>query len=181
MKSLFKTIIKPYGERYNNTEGDLIVNASIDIKDYQYTNRIGVVVTPSHHAPIVDAGDLVIVHHNVFRQYWGFSTHLRTSSSDLDDGTFAVNNESIYAYNKGDGWVCLNDTCFITPVEAPDTDLLLTLDKYLPNIGKVAYGAPMGLQEGDTVIFKPYSEHKYTIDDTLMYRMKHSDIIGEIL
>ena len=181
MKSLFKTIIEPYGDRYNNTKDNLIVNTNIDIKDYQYVNRIGRVIEPSHYNPVVDKGDLVIVHHNVFRQYWGFSTHLRTSSSDLDDGTFACNNDSIYAYNKGDGWVCLQDYCFVEPIIPETDDLMLSLEVYTKNTGKLLYGAPDGLKQGDTVSFTPFSEHEYEIDGKKVYRMKHKDLTSHIV
>ena len=185
MKSLFKTIIAPYGERYNNSKkvGDetLELNASITMKDYHHVNRIGVVIEPSYHEPVVQKGDLVIVHHNVFRQYWGFSTHLRTSSSDLDDGTFAVNNDSIYAYKGKNGWVTLKDYCFVEPIQDDTKDLTLDLDPYKKHYGKIALGAPEGLTEGDTISFLPFSEHEYEIDGKKLYRMRHRDLTGHIL
>ena len=185
MKSLYKTIIKPYGSRYSNSidvDGkDLILNNSIDIKDYQYVNRIGVVIEPPHHNPMVEKEDLVIVHHNVFRQYWGFSTHLRTSSSDLNDGTFGVDPDSIYAYNRGDGWVMLHDYCFVKPEKADREGLILSLDMEQKRIGKLFRGAPRHLREGDTVSFRPYSEHEYNIDGEKVYKMRHRDLTAHIL
>lgn len=185
MKSLFKTIVSPVGERYNNSKDidgkNLILNASIDIKDYQYVNRVGVVVEPSHHEPIAKKGDLVLVHHNVFRQYWGFSTHLRTSSSDLDDGTFAVTNTSIYAVNDGSGWKAVGDYCFVEPIEVDKSDLILSLDLHKERIGKLVIGAPDGSREGDTVAFTPFSEYEFEVDGKKVYRMRHKDLTGIIV
>ena len=185
MKSLFKTIIEPEGDRYNNSvtiDGhDLIVNASINQADFKYVNRVGVVVEPPLHNPLVEVGDRVLVHHNVFRRYWGFSTHLRTSSSDLDNGTFSVDPDSLYAYNRGDGWKTVDNNIFIEPIEVPQTDLILDFDVYQERIGKLVYGAPKHLKQGDTVVFTPFSEHVFEFDGMKLYRMKEKDITAHIL
>ena len=181
MKSLFKTIVVPEGTRYNNEKDNLIVNTKIDIKDYKYTNRVGIVVEPPHYNSQVKKGDRVLVHHNVFRQYWGFSTHLRTSSSDLDDGTFSVDPDSIYAYDRGDGWIPLNDWLFIEPINNKQEGLILDLDEYKQRLGKVALTSSNELTEGDTVSFSPLSEYEFRFDDYKVYRMRMKDITAKIL
>ena len=185
MKSLFKTIIVPEGDRYNNSKTvdgqDLIVNAHINQADFKYVNRVGVVVEPPLHNPLVEVGDRVLVHQNVFRRYWGFSTHLRTSSSDLDDGTFAVSQDSLYAYNRGDGWIMVDDNIFVEPIRTPETDLILSLDVYEERVGKLIYGSLNGLKRGDKVAFTPYSEHLFEFDGMSLYRMKEKDLTAHIL
>ena len=185
MKSLFKTIIRPEGDRYNNSKTvdgkDLIVNAHINQSDFKYVNRVGVVVEPPLHNPLVEVGDRVLVHHNVFRRYWGFSTHLRTSSSDLDDGTFSVDPDSLYAYDRGDGWITVNDTIFVEPIEAPQTDLILEIEVHKERVGKLIYGSLNDLKRGDRVAFTPYSEHIFEFDGMKLYRMKKNDLTAHIL
>ena len=181
MKSLFKTVIRPEGERYNNSVDGLILNASINQSDYRFVNRVGIVLETPVYNPKVKIGDRVLVHQNVFRQYWGFSTHLRTSSSDLDDGTFVVDPDSLYAYNRGDGWKTIDDYIFIEPILAPESDLQLDLEVYTKRIGKVVYGSPRGLKRGDTVSFTPSSEHIFEFDGMKLYKMKHNDITSKIL
>ena len=180
MKSLFKTIVVPEGTRYHNEKDNLIVNTKIDIKDYKYTNRVGIVVEPPHYNPLVKKGDRVLVHHNVFRQYWGFSTHLRTSSNDLDDGTFTVDPDSIFAKNSGDGWVPLNDWLFVEPIYNKQDGLILDLDEYKQRIGKVALSGCNELTEGDRVSFTPNSEYEFRFDDYKVYKMKIDDITAKI-
>ena len=182
MKSLFKTIIVPYGERYNNEEDNLILNTSINIKDFTYVNRIGKVITPSHFNPIVEKDDLVIVHHNVFRQFWNFGGRLKTSTSDLDNGTFGCNNDSIYAYKRGDSdWITLGDSCFVEPQVANREDFVWDMDFHTPGVGKLVYGAPDGFKQGDTVTYTPYSKYEFNIEGKKLYKMKHMNITGKIL
>lgn len=156
------------------------MNANISIKDYQYTNRDGIVVeTPLGDSPI-QKGDRVLVHHNVFRKYWGFSTHLRTSSSDLNNGLFGVNPESIYAYDRGDGWVALDDWLFVEPIEDDKEDLVLDLNHFATRVGKLVIGAQNGLKLGDTVAFTPLSEYEFKFDGNRVYRMRLRDITARI-
>ena len=185
MKSLYKTIIRPEGERYNNSidvDGkDLIMNANISQQDYKYVNRVGIVVETPVYNPKVKIGDRVLVHQNVFRQYWGFSTHLRTSSSDLDDGTFVVDPDSLYAYNRGNGWKMIDDFIFVEPILKPQEDLIMDMDVYSQRLGKLIYGSPNGLKRGDTVSFTPSSEHVFEFDGMKLYKMKTNDITSKIL
>ena len=181
MKSIYRTIIRPEGERYNNDVDDLIVNASINQADFKYVNRVGIVVEAPRFDPKVKVGDRVLVHHNVFRQYWGFSTHLRTSSSDLDDGTFMVDPDSLYAYDRGDGWIPLDDYIFVEPIQAPESDLILSLESDTKRIGKFIYGSLNGLKRGDTVSYTPWSEHLFEFDGMKLYKMRKQDITSKII
>ena len=72
MKSLYNFIIKPHGERYNNKKkiGDkeLILNA--EISHHEYVNREAVVIeTPIVNKTNIKKGDIIIVHHNIFRRW----------------------------------------------------------------------------------------------------------------
>ena len=72
MKSVYNFVVKPKGERYNNTkkldDGELILNT--EIFNHQYTNREAIVIsTPIIGDTDIKAGDIVIVHHNVFRRW----------------------------------------------------------------------------------------------------------------
>ena len=70
MKAPFDFIIKPKGNRYNNTtkvgEKDLILNT--EIFNHQFVNREAIVKSvPTALETEIQPGDIVIVHHNVFR------------------------------------------------------------------------------------------------------------------
>ena len=72
MKSIYNFVVKPKGERYNNTKkldgGELILNT--EIYNHQYVNRIGKIIsTPKMLETDLQPGDEIILHHNVFRRW----------------------------------------------------------------------------------------------------------------
>ena len=73
MKSVYDFIIKPVGERYSNElkVGDkkLILNSKIE--SHKFVNNIAEVVsTPLAVKTLIQPGDEVVVHHNIFRRYY---------------------------------------------------------------------------------------------------------------
>lgn len=182
MKSLYQLIVTPSGERYNNkTHSGLILNANIDEKDFRYTNRIGLVKeTPMIPTPF-KVDDQVLVHHNVFRQYWGFNTHLRTSSNDLTNGTFVVPLDSVFAYRRGDSdWIMFEHWILVEPIEAPRGAITYELKVEATRRGKLAYGDVDGAHIGDTVAYRPGGEYEFNIDGKKYYKMKRKDITCKI-
>ena len=72
MKSVYNFVVKPKGERYNNKKkvgnSELILNT--EMFNHQYVNREAIVIsTPIAGYTEIQAGDTVIVHHNVFRRW----------------------------------------------------------------------------------------------------------------
>ena len=73
MRTLYNFLIRPYNDRYNNTrkigDNDLIVNSNIE--DHKFVSKKAVVVsTPAAFNTDIRTGDIVYVHHNIFRRYW---------------------------------------------------------------------------------------------------------------
>ncbi len=73
MKSIDCFIVKPFKERYDNKvtiDGkELITNASIE--DYKSISKKAVVVsTPLSFKSDIKKGDVVIIHHNIFRRFY---------------------------------------------------------------------------------------------------------------
>ncbi len=182
MKPIYKLMIEPRGSRYNNeidvNGKSLIMNANIDEKDFSFTNRIGIVLgTPVIDTPF-NIGDEVIVHHNVFRKYWGFNNKLKTSSSDIQDNKFMVPLDQVFAYrsNVEDEWVCVNDSIFVQPIESVTEGIIYEMDKTINRIGKYLYGNINGLKYGDTVTFEPNCNYEFNIDGVRMYKMRNRNI-----
>ena len=72
MKSLHNFIIKPNGERYNNIKkiGDKELILNTEIFHHQYVNREAIVLeVPVVNNTPIKKGDIIIVHHNVFRRW----------------------------------------------------------------------------------------------------------------
>ena len=73
MKPVYDYVVKPLGERYNNSievaDGkSLIVNT--EIFNHGYINRKAVVIsTPIDNVHKLQKGQEIIVHHNIFRRW----------------------------------------------------------------------------------------------------------------
>lgn len=182
MKPLYQLLVKPSGERYNNKKkSGLIMNATIDEQDFHYTNRIArVIETPMIDTPFI-IGDEILVHHNVFRQYWGFATKLRTSSNDLNNGTFSVPLDSVYAYKRDGDWVMIDDWILVEPQEALQGSIIYSLAQNTLRKGKLSYGALNGVEVGDSVAYTPNSEYVFDIDGIKYYKMRTRDVTCKII
>ena len=72
MKSVYNFVVTPHGERYNNTKdvdgSELILNT--EIYSHQFVNRLAKVISvPIIGQTDIKPGDIVVVHHNVFRRW----------------------------------------------------------------------------------------------------------------
>ena len=90
MKSVYNFVVKPKGERYNNTKkldnGELILNT--EIYNHQYVNREAIVIsTPIIGDTDIKPGDTVILHHK-YRIL--FETHLEEVLAHLLNQLFYV-------------------------------------------------------------------------------------------
>jgi len=73
MKSLFDFIVRPTNKRYDNEIkiGDKSLITNSNTEDFKaVSNRAVVVSTPSAYSTLIKEGDIVIIHHNVFRSFF---------------------------------------------------------------------------------------------------------------
>ena len=118
MNTIYNLIISTE-DRYNNSvdvDGkELIVNTEVTERDAYYVNRIGTVVgTPlAIHTPL-EKGDEVIVHHNVFRRWYGMRGEERNSGSYIDENLYYIAIDQVFAYRKPGGkWIALPATALL--------------------------------------------------------------------
>lgn len=182
MRSPYCFIIEPIGnKRYSNTrefEGhELILSASKE--DHTTTNRQAVVLAvPLYYNGPIEPGDVVIVHHNVFRIYYDMKGREKSSWSFLRDNTFMITSEELFLYRKPSGeWKAPVPYCFVEPVKAKEKELLTG------EINEALFGTMIyknsdqeNVQEGDQVIFSPDTEYEFRIDDRILYRMRTQNI-----
>ena len=182
MKSLFDFIVEPIGNRYDNEVkvGDnksLITNTTIE-SFKSVSNRAVVLETPMALETDIKVGDIVVIHHNVFRRFYDMRGNQKDSRSKFIDNKFFCAPDQIYLYGKEGCWKSFGDRCFISPIV--DTDSFTT-DKERKLIGILKYGNSslnaIEINPGDLVGYKPDGEFEFVIDDERLYCMKSNDIV----
>jgi len=181
MKSLFDFIVKPYGERYNNKvkvgDKSLIINTQIET--FKSVNNIAKVIqVPLAYKTTIKKGDLIMIHHNVFRRWYNIRGDEKNSKSYFKDGLYFVNKDQIYLYKRNNKWMSFNDRCFVAPLR-DNVEIHNWLEQGL--IGVLKYGnsalEALEITEGDVIGYKPFGEFEFIVDGKRLYCMKSNDIV----
>ena len=170
MKSVYNFVVKPKGERYNNTKkiGDKELILNTEVYNHQYINREAIVVSvPIIGDTDVKPGDTVITHFNVFRRWHDVRGKERNSRSYFDENTYIINFDQIFLYKRTEDWVAPKGYCFIQPIK--DIDKFNTeIEKPIVGIVKYSDGT---VDIGDLVGYKPRTECEFIIDGVKLYRV----------
>jgi hypothetical protein len=180
MKSIYRFLIKPKKERYNNTielnGQELIINTKIETFESVSKNAI-VEIVPEAFKTKIKPGDEVIVHHNVFRRFYDMKGKEKNSASFFKDDLFFCDIEQIYLYKSNDSWKTNLNYCFVKPLK---NDNKMTLEKEKPLKGIIKYSndklSSNGVKSGDLITFTPNSEFEFIIEGERLYCMKSNDI-----
>ena len=175
MQALQDYIIKPIGNRYNNSvdvEGkDLIINT--EVFNHQYINREAeIIAVPAYGDPKLNVGDVVIVHHNVFRRWHNIRGEEKNSRSYFEEDKYFVKEDQIFAFKKNSKWKPLDGYCFVKPIKSND---MFSEAKERPLIGIVKY-TDGSVDNGELVGYEPYNEFEFIIDGERLYRILSKDI-----
>jgi len=170
MKSVYNFVVKPKGERYNNTKkldgGELILNT--EIFNHQYVNREAVVIsTPIIGNTNIKPGDTVIIHHNVFRRWHNVKGIEKNSRSYFNESTYFINHDQIFLYKRDDEWKAPKGYCFIKPLKAID-QFNTECEKPLQGIVKYSDGT---VKVKDLIGYKPKTESEFIVDGERLYRV----------
>jgi len=184
MKSLFDFIVKPLKGRYDNEvqiseDKSLITNTKIE--DFKsVSNKAIVIETPIAFKTDIKVGDIVIIHHNVFRTFYDMRGKKKDSRSKFIDDMYFVAPDQIYLYQHANKWRAFGDRCFVNPIVDNNS---LTLDKERKLIGILKYGnsslKAININPGALVGYTPYGEFEFIIDNERLYCMKSNDIVIE--
>tara|TARA_B110000858_G_C17541090_1_gene353578 strand:+ start:54 stop:659 length:606 start_codon:yes stop_codon:yes gene_type:complete len=181
MKSLFDFIVEPYGQRYNNKvkvgDKSLIINTQLET--FKAVNNIAKVIeVPASYKTSVKKGDLIMIHHNVFRRWFNIKGEEKNSKSYFKDNLYFVQRDQVYLYKTKDKWKAFDDRCFINPLKN-ENDIDANLEQHL--IGILKYGnsslEALGINEGDLVGYKPFGEYDFIVNSKRLYCMKSNDIV----
>ena len=170
MKSVYNFVVKPKGERYNNTKkfdgGELILNT--DIFQHQYVNREAIVIsTPIIGDTDIKPGDTVIVHHNVFRRWNDVKGVEKNSKAYFNEDAYFINHDQIFLYKQENKWIAPKGYCFVIPLKATD-QFNTESEKPLQGIVKYSDGT---VEVGDLVGFRPSSEYEFIVDGERLFRV----------
>ena len=181
MRSIYDFIVKPVGKRYDNEKKvggkTLITNSSIEA--FKSVNNFAeVVATPLAYDTGINVGDIIVIHHNVFRRFYDMKGNQKDSRSMFIDGLYFVAPDQIYLYGKPKKWKAFNDRCFVIPIKNKDS---FSLEKEQKLIGILKYGnsslQALGINPGDLIGYTPGSEFEFVVDDKRLYCMKSNDIV----
>jgi hypothetical protein len=183
MNSVFSFIVKPVGDRYNNKikigEKELVLNTKIET--FKSVNNLAEVIsTPLAYSTDIKVGDLVIIHHNVFRRFYDIRGNQKNSRAHFIDDMYFCDIDQIYLYknNDSDRWKSFGDRCFIKPLKNTS---YLSNDKERKLIGILKYGnsslESLKINEGDLVGYTPGGEFDFVIEGQRLYCMKSNDIV----
>ena len=178
MKPIFNFIVKPFGGRYNNStkvgDKDLILNT--EIFNHQYINREAIITsTPIHNPLCLQQGDIVVLHHNVFRRWHNVKGVEKNSRSFLSEDEYIVSEDQIFMYKKDDQWVAAPGFTFVKPIKSKDK---YSLEAERPLIGIVKYSDGKFLPT-QLVGFRPSSEFEFVVDGERLYRVMNNFITIE--
>ena len=181
MKSLFDFIVEPVGQRYTNKvkvgDKSLIINTKIE--SFKSVNNIAkVIATPKAFKTPVKKGDLIMIHHNVFRRWYNVRGEERNSKAYFKDGLYFVQVNQVYLYKSKDKWKAFGDRCFVSPIHNND-NINADLEERLVGILKYGNSALEALEinEEDLVGYKPFGEYDFVVDGKRLYCMKSNDIV----
>jgi hypothetical protein len=169
MKSVYNFVVKPKGQRYNNIkkvdDKDLILNT--EIFNHQYTNRQAEVIsTPIIGNTNIKTGNIVIVHHNVFRRWHDVKGIERNSKNYFNEDTYIISSDQIFAYYDKK-WKPTPGYCFVKPIKNFDK---LNTNQEQELMGIIEY-ADIGFSKGDLIGFRPNSEYEFIINGQKLYRV----------
>lgn len=183
MVSPFSFIVEPKGgKRYDNTvkAGDIDLILSSSKEDHTVSNREAVVIScPSGYKGPVYPGDILIVHHNVFKVYNDMQRMERSGKSYFKDGLYLIDDDQWFAYKRDGKLMPKEGFCFIKPSKTKEYFIskpgsrerlhgtVVIADQHLIN---------NGIRPGDEVIFTEDSEYEFRIDGDVYYRVYSKDV-----
>ena len=182
MKHLYAYIVEPLNGRYNNKkkicETTLLLNTSIE--DHKYVNRLGVIVQEplNKEFDYLKKGDIVVVHHNVFRRFNDVRGNEKNSMSYFMEDKYLCYIDQIFLYKRNDKWYTPPGFCFVKPIKNNDK---FSTEKEKPLIGVLKYNNDTlkcieNIQDNDIVGFTPNSEYEFIIDGERLYRVQLNSI-----
>jgi co-chaperonin GroES (HSP10) len=185
MKSFHFVIVEAEKAYHNEKEVakgiSLVTNTNIE--SVAHMNRVATVKS-APEGTILEPGDMVICHHNIFREKRDTEGTRIRSEFFIDHGLYYVPPDMIFAYRRGDSeWKALAPYFFVKPiekeVEKTESGIILDLamEKYVTGEATVRYSNKQleeewDVHQGDVVGYGKNQEYEFEIDGETLYRVR---------
>jgi hypothetical protein len=174
-------MVKPVGDEYDNevAVGDKKIILNTKIESFKFVNNIAEVIeVPTAYETPIKKGDLIVIHHNVFRTFYDMKGVKKKSRSSFVDGLYFCALDQVYLYKRNNKWNSINNRCFIKPLKIKD-GLEVVKEQKLIGILKIGNSSleALGINEGDTVGYTPHGEYDFIVEEQRLYCMKSNDIV----
>tara|TARA_R110000787_G_scaffold3543_4_gene13842 strand:+ start:2890 stop:3453 length:564 start_codon:yes stop_codon:yes gene_type:complete len=178
MKSPYSFIVTPLNNRrYDNLKkiGDVNFITSTSEEDHTVSNRYATVVSlPLNYLGEIKEGDILLVHHNVFKFYNDMKGRRKSGKSYFKEDLFFVDPDQFFLYKRNDKWTGYDKYCFIKPSKVKKK-FISQASGDEPLIGTIRYInkqlIALGLKEGDEISYQPDSEYEFKVEGERLYRM----------
>ena len=170
MKSIYGFLVKPSGDRYNNTKkiGDKELVLNTKMFNHKFVNREAEVLSiPKIGKTDIKVGDTIITHHNVFRRWENIKGIEKNSRSFIKKDLYVVHHDQIYLYKRKNKWIAPKGYCFIQPIKETNE---FNIENEKPCTGVVLY-SDGSVNVGDLVGFTPFSTFEFVVDGIRSYRV----------
>ena len=185
MQSPNQFIVTPSNNRrYDNVktiEGlEIILDTSEE--SASFSNREAVVLnTPINYTGPIKQGDILLVHHNVFKYYNDMYGRRQSGKSFFKDDKFFIDETQYYMYKNNSKWYAVEPFCFVAPLPATETYIYKPFSDE-PLMGVMEYTCSSiekhGIKKGDVVTFTPDSEYEFRFNEQKLYRIRSKNIIA---
>ena len=178
MKGYTDFVVTPFEGRYKNklnVDGtEFILNT--ELQNHSYVSRIGLVISePYFNDTKIRKGDLIIIHHNVFRRFRDIRGQEKNSRSFYEEDKYFVQPNQIFAYKRNKKWLACSGFNFIQPIK--ETEMFsINVEKEVIGILRFKDPALDFLNTDDLVGFRPGAEYEFVINGKKMYRVPTNQI-----
>ena len=181
-------VIVEIDDAYKNEIEGLVVNSTIE--SVAHINRIARVVEAPDFT-ILEEGDEVVVHHNMFRLRNGNRGKRIQSDYHIEGKRYFIPLTEVYMYKRGDDWKAIRPFVFVKPIVYEDKKVNgFTINSGESNSykgreklrGIIKHSneelEAQGIKVGDEIVFSYYSEYEFNIDGETLYKMATKDILA---
>jgi len=174
MRSPHSFIVTPKNKRYKTkTIAGIEIDTSTSIENAKDVSKKAIVVAlPLVYNGERKVGDEVLIHHNIFRDYYNQKGKLKHSRAFLYDDKFTAIPEEVFLYKKDGEWIPHMDFCFVKPIF--DDQFSELYQGQLQHTGTIFLSNEHPI--GEDIGFTPESEYEVEVDGDVYYRMKDKDI-----